>query len=102
VIRQLEAEYNARVEAKNAQLEAAGAHLQRQIDRRLQLLELLGGIGTAVSQGGLSAPVAISSVIQIIALIAAGGLGADTIRKSRVIGKLKNGSAGSDATAKAA
>lgn len=102
VITQLQAEYNARVEAANAQLEAAGAHLQRQVDQRVQLLELLGGIATAVSQGGFSGPTAVASVIQVITALSVGGLLYDTRRKSREIGDRDNRLAESEAPAKAA
>lgn len=87
----LESRYNSDVTAKNRQIEAAETDLEEQQKMRLELINLVAGIGTAVTQGGLSAPAAIGSVVQVLTLLAAGGLGIDTIRKSRVIGKLKNG-----------
>lgn len=90
-IEQLRQNYNARVAAANAQIEAAGADLQAQQELRLRLLELAGGLGTAVAQGGVTAPVAVGSIVQMLALLVAGGAGLDSIRKSKVIGTLKNG-----------
>ena len=57
----------------------------------MKLVELAGGVGTAIAQGGLSAPAAIGTAVQVLTLLAAGGAGLDTIRKSKIIGRLKDG-----------
>lgn len=90
-IEQLQQNYNSRVVAANAQIEAAEADLAAQQQLRLQVLEVVAGLGTAVATGGVTAPIAIGSVVQLMTLLAVGGLGVDSVRKSRVIGKLKNG-----------
>lgn len=89
-LRQLEAAYNADVVKMNASIEMAQADIKRQVELRLKFIEVLGGIGSAVASGGLTAPAAVGSAVQVLTLLAAGGLAFDTRRKSKVIGELKN------------
>ena len=92
-IRALESRYNADVASKQLQLKAAQDDLVLQQQKRAELIQYVAGIGTAVAQGGLTAPAAIGSIAQIALLLFAGGMTADSIRKSKVIGTLKSGDA---------
>lgn len=84
-IKAQEAEYNADVIAANANITAANADLEAQAQLRLKLIEMAGGIGSAVASGGFTAPAAIGSVVQLLTLLTTGGLLYDNRRKDRVI-----------------
>ncbi len=84
-IKTMEAEYNADVTAANQNIVAANADLDAQEALRLKLIEIAGGIGTAVASGGFTAPAAIGSVVQLLTLLATGGLVIDNRRKDRRI-----------------
>lgn len=81
----MEADYNSDVTAANANIAAANADIEAQIQLRLKLIEMAGGIGSAVASGGFTAPAAIGSVVQLMTLLATGGLVLDNRRKDRVI-----------------
>jgi len=85
----LESAYNSDVTAKNAAIELAQADIKRQEELRLKLIELAGGLGTTIASGGLTAPAAIATVMQLLTLFAAGGLGVDNMRKGRIIAAAK-------------
>lgn len=89
LLKQEEAAYNADVKSANDSIDLAKADIAKQVALRTQLVEVAGGIGTAVATGGMTAPAAIGSVIQILGLLAAGGLGLDNLRKNAVISTLK-------------
>ena len=84
-IKAQEAEYNSDVAAANTNIEAANADLEAQVQLRLKLIEMAGGIGSAVASGGFTAPAAIGSVVQLLTLLATGGLVIDNRRKDRLI-----------------
>lgn len=84
-------EHNAKVEAANKSIELAEADLAEQIEMRKQIIEVVGGLGTVIASGGLTAPAAIGSIMQLALLGLAGGASVDIVRKNRIINKLKNG-----------
>ncbi len=89
LIAQLAAELDADVESTNAEVEAAVADLERKAAHRKKIIETIGGIGTAFATGGVSTPAAISSVMQLALVGLAGGAGYDSLRKNRLINKMK-------------
>lgn len=88
-IRQSEVAYNAEVQGVNRAIELAEADLRQQVELRLKLIEVAGGLGTAIATGGVTAPTAIATVTQLLTLLAAGGLALDNRRKNAVINRLK-------------
>lgn len=82
---------DADIATYNRKAEIAGVELEDKIALRVKIVEVVGGIGTAVATGGFSAPTAISAILQVVMLGLAGGAVVDTVRKNRVITTLKNG-----------
>jgi len=80
-------EINTDVTAANKIIELAKADLERQEAIRLQVLEVVGGLGTLATTGGLTAPAAAGSLIQLLTLAASGGLFYDNRRKDKLIQK---------------
>ena len=87
-------EHNVKIESANAAIELAETDIAEQIEMRKAIIEVVGGLGTAISTGGLTAPAAIGSILQLALLGLAGGASVDIVRKNRVINKLKNGKDG--------
>ena len=86
-------DHNTNVAAYNKAIELAEEDIARKIAIRQQILEVVGGLGTTIATGGLTAPAAIGSVLQLLTLGFAGGAGVDIVRKNRVINTLKKESA---------
>lgn len=93
-LQRLEADLLCDLTATNAKAEAAQADLQRQVDQRKAAMQWLGGLGNIVATGAFPGSAIAGSVASLLLAGLSIGLGADNIRKSRVIGRLKNGTNG--------
>lgn len=82
---------NADIATYNQTVEVAEADLEAKFALRTKIIEVVGGLGTAIATGGFSAPAAIGSIIQLAMLGLVGGSVVDTVRKNKVITTLKNG-----------
>ena len=87
---------NADIEAHNTAVYDAHAELQRKAEFRATIVETVGALGLAATQGAISPAAGVGAIVQLLTLGAAGGLLADNRRKDRVIGDGK-GNAGAPA-----
>jgi len=83
------ATYNAEVDTFNALITEAEADLTMKIERRRKIVEVLGGLGTLAAEGTLTPLAAIGSILQLLLAGGVAGLGADVIRKNRIIAAAK-------------
>lgn len=84
-------DHNAKIAAANASIELAEADIAEQLETRRQIIEIAGGLGTVIASGGLTAPAAIGSILQLAMIGLAGGAVVDNKRKNKIISTLKNG-----------
>lgn len=68
-----------------AKAEIAQQELTRKAERRIQVIEMISGLGTLAAGGTLNPMAAVGAVTQLATLCAAGGLVYDNRRKDRVI-----------------
>lgn len=76
---------NADIEAYNANAAAAGADLQRQVDRNMMIIETAGSLGVAVAEGSFSPATGVAALIQAITLLGGACAVLDNRRKDKVI-----------------
>lgn len=81
----MQAGYNSDVILYNQAIERAEADLERQVELRKQIVDVVGGLATALATGGLTAPQAVGSVVTLLGLFGTAGFGLDNIRKGRKI-----------------
>ena len=81
--------YNAKVVAHNGALDGAQADLAQQAEFRLQLIEWVGGLATTVVSGAINPAQGVAAGLNLLTLLAAGGLGYDSLRKNKVIKEAK-------------
>ena len=94
----LEAEsrqHEADIDNYNQTVEAAIEDLQRQQEQRREVIRYLGGLGTSIAEGTVNPASLIGGVTQLLLLGLAGGVGADNLRKGKVISSLKRDSGSS-------
>lgn len=80
-----EAAYNADVAALNKRVESAQTDIQEQQEVRGKLIEIVGGLGQVAVTGAVNPAQGVAAAIQIMTLLAAGGLVYDNRRKDKVI-----------------
>ncbi|MAX26864.1 MAG: hypothetical protein CMJ19_20415 [Phycisphaeraceae bacterium] len=73
----------------NAQLTIAVEDLETQTKQRQQIIDTLGGLAVQAAQGNANPISALTTIISLISAGSAVGLGLDSLRKDRVISKLK-------------
>lgn len=80
-VAQFESDYASRLRAA----ELAREDLQAQFDFRARVVQLTGGLASLASNGDLSAPTLLGSLLQLLTLFSTAGLAYDNRRKDRVI-----------------
>lgn len=81
---------NADIAAFNQKVTLAESDLDKQDAVKAQILTTLGGIGTAAATGGITAPVAIGSIMQLALLGFGAGAVVDQTRKNALIQTLQD------------
>lgn len=76
---------NADIEAHNAAVDSARSDLQQKAEFRATVIETVGALGLAATQGTISPAAGVGAIVQLLTLGAAGGLLADNRRKDRMI-----------------